>query len=93
MRISGELITNVANQIEALESKHLSKERERKGLSCLSEIFVNYEKEKSEGYRIRFRVPYFEVEEPNMNYSMFHVTWTIIKFNRNQLGMVSAYVM
>ena len=26
-------------------------------------------------------------------YSMFHVTWTTIKFNRNQLGPVSAYVM
>ena len=27
------------------------------------------------------------------NYGMFHVTWTTFKFNRNQLGMVSAYVM
>ena len=26
-------------------------------------------------------------------YSMFHVTWTTFKFNRNQLGPVSAYVM
>ena len=26
-------------------------------------------------------------------YSRFHVTWTAFKFNRNQLGMVSAYVM
>ena len=26
-------------------------------------------------------------------YSMFHVTWTTFKFNRNQLGTVSAYVM
>ena len=25
--------------------------------------------------------------------SMFHVTWTTFKFNRNQLGTVSAYVM
>ena len=24
---------------------------------------------------------------------MFHVTWTTFKFNRNQLGMVSAYVI
>ena len=24
---------------------------------------------------------------------MFHVTWTTSKFNRNQLGTVSAYVM
>ena len=27
------------------------------------------------------------------NYSMFHVTWTTFKFNRNQLGTVSAYVV
>ena len=27
------------------------------------------------------------------NYSMFHVTWTTFKFDRNQLGTVSAYVM
>ena len=26
-------------------------------------------------------------------YSMFHVTWTTFKFNGNQLGKVSAYVM
>ena len=26
-------------------------------------------------------------------YGMFHVTWTTFKFNRNQLGTVSAYVM
>ena len=26
-------------------------------------------------------------------YSMFHVTWTTFKFNRNQLGTVSAFVM
>ena len=24
---------------------------------------------------------------------MLHITWTIFKFNRNQLGMVSAYVI
>ena len=24
---------------------------------------------------------------------MFHATWTTFKFNRNQLGMVSAFVM
>ena len=27
------------------------------------------------------------------NYGMFHVTWTTLKFNRKQLGTVSAYVM
>ena len=27
------------------------------------------------------------------DYSMFHVTWTTFKFNRNQLGTVSAFVM
>ena len=27
------------------------------------------------------------------NYGMFHVTWTTFKFNRNQLGTVSVYVM
>ena len=26
-------------------------------------------------------------------YNMFHVTWTTFKFNRNQLGTVSAFVM
>ena len=28
-----------------------------------------------------------------MTYGMFDVTWTDFKFNRNQLGTVSAYVM
>ena len=28
-----------------------------------------------------------------LDYSMFHVTWATFKFNRNQLGTVSAYVM
>ena len=28
-----------------------------------------------------------------LSYSMFHVTWTTFKFNRNQLGTVSAYVV
>ena len=28
-----------------------------------------------------------------LNYSMFHVTWTTFKFNRNQLGTVSGFVM
>ena len=27
------------------------------------------------------------------SYSMFHLTWTTFKFNRNQLATVSAYVM
>ena len=27
------------------------------------------------------------------HYSMFHLTWTTFKFNRNQLGTVSTYVM
>ena len=26
-------------------------------------------------------------------YSMFHVTWTTFKFNKDELGTVSAYVM
>ena len=26
-------------------------------------------------------------------YGMFHVTWSTCKFNRNQLGTVSGYVM
>ena len=30
---------------------------------------------------------------PTVDYSMFHVTWTIFKSNRNQLGTVSAFVM
>ena len=29
----------------------------------------------------------------HQSYSMFHVTWTIFKFNRDQLGTVSTYVM
>ena len=33
----------------------------------------------------------FIYNEPT--YSMFHVTWTTFKFNRNQLGTVSAFVM
>ena len=37
-------------------------------LSRLREIFVNYEKEKSEGYRIRSRIPHFEIEESKINY-------------------------
>ena len=27
------------------------------------------------------------------HYSMFHVTWTLLKFNRNRLGTDSAFVM
>ena len=29
----------------------------------------------------------------SQTYSMFHVTWTTFKFNRNQLGTVSAYAI
>ena len=31
--------------------------------------------------------------ENDNDYSMFHVTWTTFKFNRNQLGTFSAFVM
>ena len=47
---SRDFITNVENQIEVLESKDLLTEGERKNLSHLRKIFVNYEKEKSKGY-------------------------------------------
>ena len=67
-RIKRDFITNVENQIEGLESNDRLTEGERKKLSRLREIFVNYEKEKSEGYRIRSRIPHFEIEEPNINY-------------------------
>ena len=67
-RIKRDFITNVENQIEVLESKDLLTERERTNLSRLREIFVNYEKKKSEGYRIRSRIPHFEIEEPNIQY-------------------------
>ena len=67
-RIKRDFITNVENQIEVLESNDRLTEGERKNLSRLREIFVNYEKEKSEGYRIRSRIPHFEIEEPNINY-------------------------
>ena len=35
----------------------------------------------------------FEIIIINYLHSMFHVTWTTFKFNRNQLRTVSAYVM
>ena len=35
----------------------------------------------------------FEAWKIDVKYGMFHVTWTTFKFNRNQLGTVSAYVM
>ena len=36
----------------------------------MKEILITFEKEKSEGYRVRFRLPHFEVhvEEPNISY-------------------------
>ena len=41
---------------------------------------------------------YFEPANPGTEttffvYSMFHLTWTTFKFNRNQLGTISAFVM
>ena len=50
----------------------------------------------------RFYVKFMQLEKGllvgwfiilNEKYSIFHVTWTTFKFNRNQLGTVSAYVM
>ena len=40
----------------------------------------------------RFPTP-LSVIRPVSLYSMFHVTWTTFKFNRNQLGTISSYVM
>ena len=58
---------NVENQIEILESKDVLIESQ-KDLNHLKEILITFEKEKSEGYRIRSRLPHFEVEEPNISY-------------------------
>ena len=33
------------------------------------------------------------IRSETTNYSMFHLAWTTFKFNWNQLGTVSAYVM
>ena len=43
-------------------------DEEKKNLNHLKEIFLSFEKDKSEGYRIRSRIPHFETEEPNTNY-------------------------
>ena len=39
------------------------------------------------------RLPRGVSRQESTIYSMFHVTWTTFKFSRNQLGMVSVYVM
>ena len=33
----------------------------------MKEILITFDEEKSEGYRIRSRLPHFEVEEPNIS--------------------------
>ena len=67
-QIKRDVIKNVENQIEVLESKDLLSDEERKTLNHFKEIFLRFEKDKSEGYRIRSRIPHFETEEPNINY-------------------------
>ena len=63
------VIKNVENQaIEVLESEDLLSDEERKNLNHFKEIFLSLEKDKSEGYRIRSRIPHSETEEPNINY-------------------------
>ena len=67
-QIKRDVIKNVENQIEFLESKDFLSDEERKNLNRFKEIFLSFEKDKSEGYRIRSRTPHFETEEPNINY-------------------------
>ena len=67
-QIKTDVIKNVETQIEVLESKDLLSDEERKTLNHFKEIFLRFEKDKSEGYRIRSRIPNFETEEPKINY-------------------------
>ena len=67
-QIKRDVIEDVENQIEILESKDLLSDEEKKNLNHLKEIFLSFEKDKSEGYRIRSKIPHFETEEPNINY-------------------------
>ena len=67
-QIKRDVIKNVENQIEIPESKYLLSDEERKNLYHFKEIFLSFEKDKSERYRIRSRIPHFETEEPNINY-------------------------
>ena len=67
-RIKRDFITNVENQTEVLESNDRLTEGGAKIFKPFKRDFANYEKEKSEGYRIRSRIPHFEIEEPNINY-------------------------
>ena len=67
-QIKRDVIKNVENQIEILEFKDLFSNEERKNLNHFKKIFLSFEKNKSEGYRIRFKIPHFETEEPNINY-------------------------
>ena len=60
------VIKNVENQIEVLESKDFLSDEERKNLNNVKEIFLSFEKEKSEGYRIKSRISHFEIEETNI---------------------------
>ena len=66
--IKRDVIKNVENQFEVLESKDLLSDEENKYLHHFMEIFLSFEKGKSEGYRIRSRTQHFETEEPNINY-------------------------
>ena len=67
-KVKRQLLQNVENQIEILEFKDVLTKSEKKDLNHLKEILITFEKEKSEGYRIRSRLPLFEVEEPNISY-------------------------
>ena len=59
-QIKRDVIKNVENQIEIPESKDLLSDEERKNLNHFKEIFLSFEKDKSEGYRIRSRIPHSE---------------------------------
>ena len=44
-------------------------------------------------FKIYATVNSFSRQNDKYNYSMFQVTWATFKFNKNQLGTVSAFVM
>ena len=66
-QIKRDVIKNVENQIEGPESEDFLSDEE-KIFNHFKEVFLNFEKDRSEGYRIRSRIPHFETEEPNIHY-------------------------
>ena len=76
--IAEELKSNIENKVDKQVFEVYKKDAAQK-IDDLGKRFGDYKAE--------------ALNFPDSKYSMFHVTWTTFKFNRNQLRTVSAYVM